>query len=674
VTTICLLSILQSRPIRLLGRANSELRKAAHHTTLVVGLAALGLAHDMLWPLPLGIGFLVVWAASAAQRRETRRVTLIVGLGVLGVAGAWIGLTGPHAAWLTQRKDFVFFDGLSRLLGAFGGFENPFLSGERLHYHWLGYAWLGLVDRVAQPDDWTLIPTIGPIVVTVMIAVGLLRLLMPRTRTLHAGLLTATLLLIDTERSWSTGVHLIRQESFSLLFGTAALIATVSACWTSDPWCGLNAIHPLLFAAITTASKISHGALAAALCMASIVWHSSLRTRTRTTALLSAVAASQIVILGVVFGLGGAGSDQSTGFALLDAGWQLRPELSSLDGLAYATTALVLLGGVSFLVIAWIASMTSTRQIRSKNLGPLTLAVTLGFGATLMLTQILAGQMFFLHAAVLLSLTGCAFTITDDDPFPSRGQRIWVGLAMVAVFVGLSIRAPANGSSLAIGLRLVRSATPVIVLLIALVVGLVLRWHVQTRAAFLARLAMAMGLTFAAWNWTTEARTYYGREQASLAATPLADPNLLSTASWIRGHVPVAAITATSSGLCDPERCSKDFEASVTLDCEYTRQRPTSDCHLSYGEPFASFTERRTFINNFSQFSTGQPTKTMLDRARKSINFAQKPGVDSVAPLREAGVTWFIVDKELPHAADYGAVGKTRYENARFIVLELHDR
>jgi hypothetical protein len=292
----------------------------------------------------------------------------------------------------------------------------------------------------------------------------------------------------------------------------------------------------------------------------------------------------------------------------------------------------------------------------------------------LVTSQFLAGEMFFIHASLVAAMLGLAALTADTATWSKSGDWLPGAASASVVLGGLLMRRSTDGSPLGILSRSL-PALAAVGMVTAVAAGV---WATSrtppARMHSLATAAAAIGVVFALVNWRNEATVYYVREQSSLESTPLADPRLLELGEWTERSVPEMDVVATSAGLCRPDACDEaSFVRTVTVACSVRRTRSREDCHLSYGEPLSAFTERRSYLNNFSQFSTGRPTNEMLRRARISLEFAQRPGAASVAPLREAGIRWFIVDKDLPHADDYGSVGTVRYENERFIVLELFD-
>lgn len=653
------------------------------------GAVLLSMMHDYYWTGPFGVGVVAIGVVlerrgsarrddepSSTLRMSRLAVPFVIGLVVLLVAIArW---SGPHAPWMLQPKDFVFFRALAWSIDRYGITENPLLAGTPLHYHWLSYGWVGMVGRLLGGETWLVLTVLGPaLVCTLLLAAvwGWISRVASRRAAIAAVLLVA---LVDTPRLWSAGVHTARLESFSTILGTVFLLAIPYVLSASQVAERPMALATLL-GVLAFATKLSHGAAAAAGLL--LVELSRGGNRRALAGRVGALAGSFGGTAVLVFGIGVSERGDSLAIGPLSFAWLARPEFRIFPIWQYLPVALVV--SAAFCAIPVLAAIHgSIPTMRGRRDARFVVGASLaGLVLYLGTARVEASQGFFLHAALCVSIPFVSAGITSARFVPAGRANLTVLAAVSAILatmLTLLDPARADGGRVAILLRGIPLTAPLLAPLLGLAAAAMLHRRTSSggrerlRRISIAILAASVGVGIGNW-WVDSPE--YRRERGALAAQPIAGLAVDQLRLTLDDLAPTDAVIATSHSLCDGKLCTgEEWIRSITTACDLSPALIGSgECFLSYDPPLAGVVERRFWVDGFSFLSPGRPTPTDLLRARLSLEFAQRPGAASVAPLREAGIRWFIVDKDLPHADDYGSVGTVRYENERFIVLELFD-
>jgi hypothetical protein len=660
----------------------SVLRHVAEAFPLIAIATLLSMMHDYYWTIIPAMGLTAIawstgrWTSRHAQpsaRGRTLAVGLTLATGAIVVLGSrW---SGPHEPWLLQRKDFVFFRALAWSLNRYGASENPLLAGTPLHYHWLSYAWIGSLEQLTPGSTWPVLTMIGPAMACVLLVAITWGWISARANGASAAMAIALLALFDTPRLWSVGVHAARLESFSAVFGGMYLMG-IPLILAGTASLRAGAVCASLCGLLAFTSKFSHGAIAGA----GLALIAVLRSANRRRAILNvALLAFAFLALAVsVFGVGISQRGDSLSLGPLSFPWLARPELLVFDGWQYVPIAATLILGFLLIPLTALVRFGHGGQSRSNDEVFCNAAIIAGVLLFVLLARVEATQGFFLHSALLLAAPLGATLLTGRESWLLRSTPVRGGvlIALLSALIVTTWRGPDGGGRVAVALRLIPLLAPLVGVGLPLgVLAISMRRRGFDLTRVVAALVFASSVGIGLGNWLLDAPEYF-REREALAGQSVGGPLVDQLKEATDQLTEMDDVLATNHSLCDGSRCDATaWKRSITSDCRLSPDAIGSgSCYLSYAPPLAALLERRFWVDGFSFLSTGTPTTIDLQRASDSLALSQRPGVDSVAPLREAGVTWFIVDKELPHAADYGAVGKTRYENARFIVLELHDR
>ena len=124
-------------------------------------LCVLGRAYK--WQFPFGIALICVLILYELRTRRPLGRTLRLGLSVTCcvIAGmaALVGIRhiGSRAElWWTMNSDITFTEAVAQSLSRWGFADHVAAAGQSSlgTYHWLPFAWTGLVDRISGADAW----------------------------------------------------------------------------------------------------------------------------------------------------------------------------------------------------------------------------------------------------------------------------------------------------------------------------------------------------------------------------------------------------------------------------------------------------------------------------------------------------------------------------------------
>jgi len=624
-------------------------------------VSSIALIHDTYWTIGLAA------AALAVQVLRTRRRSILGpagGIVIIGTAAGFSRIFISHDQWLAHRADYLFFDGLARMTDRYGIWDNPYAAGTPLSYHSLTFGWLGQLERLAHADRWTAIAVIGPVVLGVILMTEIWTLLtkLGSRRPLMAAVAIAAMSSVPV---WSVGLHVLRLESLSTIAAGIGLLGLVSL--TVIEW-GQTRRHALVVSLLvfaTTSMKISHGVLAVLICISPL-----LRRRTRSS-WYRAVAGPVGFVVGVALLMPPwvSTSDRSMRIDPLSFGWQLRGDLVGAPAptyvLASAMILLTLAGPAVAVILLPRSPLPSEHGLR--------FAIGGGLAFFAGLASCCMGQGYFLQASVLLATPVAAAALTRPGII---SEKLILVLASLAAISSTTIHASVPHFETWIGTF---RGKMIPYLLAVPILGSCVLWplHRSKRTGLsigVIALVVGWGIGAASWSIVTSRDLRETFDGSALTPIEAASTSERTLTRWLGQWTPPETVLGSNYGLCDESNCMAiATDSSAELGCRGDRSFGTSGCWFGSGLPLVSLVDRRFFVTHHSWLSRGATPESIAKRIAETLIFTMRPGAASVAPLREAGIRWFIVDKDLPHADDYGSVGTVRYENERFIVLELFD-
>lgn len=660
-------------------------------TDLLIILAAgfLFISSDWFWALPLVVLIIatVVWCEFAKYRRHAAVAAIISApISIVSV------FTRPNGWWI-EDSDLALNEAISQTLKVWGTQENINAVGTPTNYHWLVYAWSGLLERVSGAPNWVMNSRVIPFVVSLGTALLIWAIISRLGYT--RKVIFASLLIIgtyDTVPTWGRGFGISYTPSPSQMYGLLLLLTFVYLMIIFEHSAPKRALILFLIVGIgAIGAKVPHGAIVAA-SSGLLTVYTILKTRKLFSAsVIQLVVTTLGVLIGFVVIIGGL-SDSSRGMIIDQVAFvngitgDFRPYSLQVRWFA----AVIFIFGFFSLPILGIALINKQKIFNNPGLRILLLGVAIsGISGAMFLSGEFAVELFFAHAASSLLLVFIAPLLASNFNQAIKYKRLVgliIGIGLVSAIASAFVPNLNSGSTFAIGLRLIPSLVGLVPISAAVIAAILVSQKTE-RSTTASRLALfgiaAMSVGFFAVNFSQNAANEYPEFNRNYESrTGLDRPDLLAASEWITDNTPVAAIFATN-----------DFCAEISTDCdaqtdwlkrvEYSmnctrdqvlRWVGTDDCNPGSYKLLTALVDRRFLAGNFwVGVSDGDALQPWLaERVMNSVNFAKSASVEVSESLKQSNVEWFLLRKELTVSQDWQQYGTIEYSNDSYAIIKLN--
>ena len=660
-------------------------------TDLLIILAAgfLFISSDWFWALPLVVLIIatVVWCEFAKYRRHAAVAAIISApISIVSV------FTRPNGWWI-EDSDLALNEAISQTLKVWGTQENINAVGTPTNYHWLVYAWSGLLERVSGAPNWVMNSRVIPFVVSLGTALLIWAIISRLGYT--RKVIFASLLIIgtyDTVPTWGRGFGISYTPSPSQMYGLLLLLTFVYLVIIFEHSAPKRALILFLIIGIgAIGAKVPHGAIVAA-SSGLLTVYTILKTRKLFSAsVIQLVVTTLGVLIGFVVIIGGL-SDSSRGMIIDQVAFvngitgDFRPYSLQVRWFA----AVIFIFGFFSLPILGIALINKQKIFNNPGLRILLLGVAIsGISGAMFLSGEFAVELFFAHAASSLLLVFIAPLLASNFNQAIKSKKVVgliIGIGLVSAIASAFVPNLNSGSTFAIGLRLIPSLVGLVPISAAVIAAILVSQKTE-RSTTASRLALfgiaAMSVGFFAVNFSRNAVNEYPEFNRNYESrTGLDRPDLLAASEWITDNTPVAAIFATN-----------DFCAEISTDCdaqtdwlkrvEYSmnctrdqvlRWVGTDDCNPGSYKLLTALVDRRFLAGNFwVGVSDGDALQPWLaERVMNSVNFAKSASVEVSESLKQSNVEWFLLRKELTVSQDWQQYGTIEYSNDSYAIIKLN--
>ena len=674
-----------------LSVATDQTQTRTRLTDLLIILAAgfLFISSDWFWALPLVVLIIatVVWCEFAKYRRHAAVAAIISApISIVSV------FTRPNGWWI-EDSDLALNEAISQTLKVWGTQENINAVGTPTNYHWLVYAWSGLLERVSGAPNWVMNSRVIPFVVSLGTALLIWAIISRLGYT--RKVIFASLLIIgtyDTVPTWGRGFGISYTPSPSQMYGLLLLLTFVYLMIIFEHSAPKRALILFLIVGIgAIGAKVPHGAIVAA-SSGLLTVYTILKTRKLFSAsVIQLVVTTLGVLIGFVVIIGGL-SDSSRGMIIDQVAFvngitgDFRPYSLQVRWFA----AVIFIFGFFSLPILGIALINKQKIFNNPGLRILLLGVAIsGISGAMFLSGEFAVELFFAHAASSLLLVFIAPLLASNFNQAIKSKRLVgliVGIGLVSAIASAFVPNLNSGSTYAIGLRLIPSLVGLVPISAAVIAAILVSQKTE-RSTTASRLALfgiaAMSVGFFAVNFSQNAVNEYPEFNRNYESrTGLDRPDLLAASEWITDNTPVAAIFATN-----------DFCAEISTDCdaqtdwlkrvEYSmnctrdqvlRWVGTDDCNPGSYKLLTALVDRRFLAGNFwVGVSDGDALQPWLaERVMNSVNFAKSASVEVSESLKQSNVEWFLLRKELTVSQDWQKYGTIEYSNDSYAIIKLN--
>ena len=674
-----------------LSVATDQTQTRTRLTDLLIILAAgfLFISSDWFWALPLVVLIIatVVWCEFAKYRRHAAVAAIISApISIVSV------FTRPNGWWI-EDSDLALNEAISQTLKVWGTQENINAVGTPTNYHWLVYAWSGLLERVSGAPNWVMNSRVIPFVVSLGTALLIWAIISRLGYT--RKVIFASLLIIgtyDTVPTWGRGFGIGYTPSPSQMYGLLLLLTFVYLVIIFEHSAPKRALILFLIVGIgAIGAKVPHGAIVAA-SSGLLTIYTILKTRNLfSTRIIQLVVTTLGVLIGFVVIIGGL-SDSSRGMIIDQVAFvngitgDFRPYSLQVRWFA----AVIFIFGFFSLPILGIALINKQKIFNNPGLRILLLGVAIsGISGAMFLSGEFAVELFFAHAASSLLLVFIAPLLASNFNQAIKSKRLVgliVGIGLVSAIASAFVPNLNSGSTYAIGLRLIPSLVGLVPISAAVIAAILVSQKTE-RSTTASRLALfgiaAMSVGFFAVNFSQNAVNEYPEFNRNYESrTGLDRPDLLAASEWITDNTPVSAIFATN-----------DFCAEISTDCdaqtdwlkrvEYSmnctrdqvlRWVGTDDCNPGSYKLLTALVDRRFLAGNFwVGVSDGDALQPWLaERVMNSVKFAKSASVEVSESLKQSNVEWFLLRKELTVSQDWQKYGTIEYSNDSYAIIKLN--
>ncbi|MEY3424021.1 MAG: hypothetical protein RLZZ285_746, partial [Actinomycetota bacterium] len=656
---------------------------------IILGAGFRFISSDWFWALPLVILIIaiVAWYELTNYRRFAAFVVIVsTPISIVSV------FTRPNGWWI-EDSDLALNEAISQTLKVWGTQDNINAVGTPTNYHWLVYAWSGLLERVSGAPNWVMNSRVIPFVVslgTALVIWAVISRLGYSRKVIFASLLIIGT--YDTVPTWGRGFGIGYTPSPSQMYGLLLLLAFVYFVIIFEHSAPKRALILFLIVGVgAIGAKVPHGAIVAASSGLLSVYIILKTRKLFSTRVFQLVVTTLGVLIGFVVIIGGL-SDSSRGMII--------DQVAFVNGItgdfrAYSLqvrwiAALIFIFGFFSLPILGIALVNKQKVFKNSGLRILLLGIVIsGISGAMFLSGEFAVELFFAHAASSLLLVFIAPLLVSSFNQAINSKKIVgtiVGIGLISAIASAFVPNLNSGSTFAIGLRLIPSLVGLVPICFAVIAAIAVGKKSEKIASAL-QLALfgvaAMSIGFFVVNFSRNAVNEYPEFNRNYESrTGLDRPDLIAASEWISDNTPVSAIFATN-----------DFCAEISTECgaqtdwlkrvEYSmnctrdqvlRWVGTDDCNPGSYKLLTALVDRRFLAGNFwVGVSDGDALQPWLaERVMTSVNFAKSPSAEISESLKQSNVEWFLLRKELTDSQDWQKYGTIEYSNDSYAIIKLN--
>lgn len=656
---------------------------------IILGAGFLFISSDWFWALPLVI--LIIATAAWYEFKSYRRFAAFVAIVSTPISIVSV-FTRPNGWWI-EDSDLALNEAISQTLKVWGTQDNINAVGTPTNYHWLVYAWSGLLERVSGAPNWVMNSRVIPFVVSLgtalLIWAIISRLGYTRKVTFASLLIIGT---YDTVPTWGRGFGIGYTPSPSQMYGLLLLLTFVYFVIIFEHSAPKRALILFLIVGIgAIGAKVPHGAIVAASSGLLSVYIILKKRKLFSTRVFQLVVTTLGVLIGFVVIIGGL-SDSSRGMII--------DQVAFVNGItgdfrAYSLqvrwfAALIFIFGFFSLPILGIVLINKQKVFKNSGLRILLLGIVIsGISGAMFLSGEFAVELFFAHAASSLLLVFIAPLLVSSFNQAINSKKIvgtLVCIGLISAIASAFVPNLNSGSTFAIGLRLIPSLVGLVPICAAVIAAIAVGKKSEKIASAL-QLALfgvaAMSIGFFAVNFSRNAVNEYPEFNRNYESrTGLDRPDLIAASEWISDNTPVSAIFATNdfcaeiSTECDAQT---DWLKRVEYSMNCTRDQVlrwvgTDDCNPGSYKLLTALVDRRFLAGNFwVGVSDGDALQPWLaERVMTSVNFAKSPSAEISESLKQSNVEWFLVRKELTDSQDWQKYGTIEYSNDSYAIIKLN--
>lgn len=635
--------------IALAGKLEPIERIPAGILMWLVAATLVGLSTEWTWLLPLALISVVV-----AAHRKVPIFLLAPAAMVLSVAQWWL-LDHRSAYWsqfrqgLTEVADYSYLESIARGTAQWANTDNALMTGTRLGYHWLSYAWAG---RITESVDATAMAFSSHVIQIcfISLAVALTYEIAKRLGSEESWAIIASFTLVMVVGVPMGIYQALAPYSPSQPFVTALLFASFLVVHLSSTISLIRSTALLAVLAVgVVGGKVS--AIPALLVGVGVFALIGWRQTRDISSVALLVVVGLVVVTGFIYFFGGVVTEGETGsfrFSFLDVAYTEGP-LSQ----ANRPFVLTVFGSVAMLCgfLPTIPGVIEMRQVatlrRSSLFWMLVFASSASFAFGLLYVGDSSGVSYFfnLGLALLIPVSSAALSKKKMSiGVKSLGAVIIVGFTVSFVVTNLLAKLGADGTR--------QSIAKCLLLLIPVFLVVANCFMGERRIdSFVTLTLLAFSLSsFFTWvpryAWIQER---HGTEYLAGKDSASGSPPVRQAAIWLREH------------------SKKDDIIAVNRFCN-SADGQLPDCP-AYWTAVSSIVGRRMYLENVEW--TARTASGVIGRALNVVRFVDEPSARSAEFLETANVAWVFVDKAVTTQRNWEPWAKVMFENDDAMVLRV---
>ncbi len=620
-------------------------------TATVLWLCAatlMGLSTEWTWLLPLALISLIV----AAGRKMSRLITAPV-VAMLCFAQWWL-IDQRSAYWsqfrqgLTEVADYSYLESIARGTALWAHTDNILMTGTRLGYHWLSFAWAG---RITESVDSTALAFSSHIIQICFVALSISFIYTTAKQigsreawAIVAAFTLAMLFAVPMGLFQALTVHSPSQPFVTVMLLGGLLLSA------SAPTIGLTRSLPAL--AVFTFGVVGGKVSAIPALLAGTLVYAVIQVSVRRNfkAALLVVVVTFLAIGGFVYFYSGVISEGQTGslrisfFDVVYAEGPLSDLARSIWLTAFGVIAVV--GGVLAVIPGVAVVKRGTSREFSVLMRMLIAGAVVSFTIGFVYVGESSGVPYFFNVGIALLIPVSSLAISRLDA-PPVFKSIAIGFFGVSTGVFLpnlmvQIKAQDVGSSI---FRSILLLLPVLFGSAILLFGGV---HRKSLASILV-LAISLGSFFAWVPRYAMIQARHGADYVAGANSISGSREIRSAAEWLRANSNESDIVATN-------RFCNLIEQDLP-DCD------------AYWNVVSSITGRRMYVENLDW--TARSATGVIDRALEVVRFVDDPSAERAEFLETANVSWVFVDKAVTEQESWEPWAEVVFENDEATVLRV---
>ena len=647
----------------------------------IIVISFLYLAHDFVWYISLfASGLCILIAVNPRNRFKTRSLYLgsIIALTALAVVSLVAGIRSRPQFWWINSDDYQLFESLQISLARYGPRDHLGATGISItDYHFLPYAWTGLIDRLSAAPTWVILNRVTPVVVSIALSalvwsfLSRERVHRPKVHFLLACLYP--ILIVLSFKSASV--------PYSFIYLLAALFywtdrRTALIHWSRIPL-------GVLFTVFVIGTKASNAPTIlvglGVLALIGIATNQPWKWTSLADLLTGAITGALYYFVLLQHATAGSLIDvELFGFVKTRFGDlnELNGHLSLLVVGGIATSAYMSIPLIGMVIFSLHSpSRSSMLGYFSLSIFPLTTLYMLFIGGHPDISRYFVNSGLSIMLLIVLVAVSRSFRtskLENQDIFPFVIFVIFViaGFASgsASIYLLENLR---SGGRIAMFSRAVASAHWIPLVVIG---GF---WFIYraSRHKTLPRFAIVLSFilvgNISASATVATFKIYRSAIESDLSAVEsiIGTPDEIAGGSWIRSHVPVDAIIA-SNHFCGREECFGSNWFNEQLDL--TSLALGGDTFGGSNFLLPAYSERRFLIQGPRfLWALNKPPAWAIDRMNATLGFVNSPNEQTLTALQKFDVEYFVVDLESTAQRTWLPFGKLLYQNRSFAILQL---